>query len=391
MQDMKDIVCKVYENVHLEEGISVLKDFLINAYMYRGISVKEMSRMLNLPVPVVSAMKNEFKKNGIVDLSNGICLTETGELFVKDALGYKNINMNVLNDILENSDIDLSGFEKEIDVLVAIYGDRPMVNVEVDQSKCTAETGIKRAILMLKTGCLIGKKIACIGDDDLISIAIVLVLKCISLNGILNDIADITVFDIDKRILSYIKKVSEEYKIDIKCVQHDFCNPIENQYKNMFDCIITDPPYTLNGLNLFLSRGISVLKKESDLCIFLSFAHKTPQVRFLMQQLFVNEGLILSNIYSKFNAYEGAQILGGVSDLMVLTTTTQYTTELISGIYCDEIYTGKFKPTIRTYECKQCNENYLVGMNEKITTVEQLKSQGCLKCHSNKFNLIQKG
>ncbi len=391
MQDVKDVVCKVYENVHLEEGIAVLKEFLVNAYMYRGISVKEMSRMLNLPVPVVSAMKNEFKKNGIADLSNGICLTEVGEYYVEDVLGYKNVDMDVLDDILENPDIDLESFEKEIEELRQVYDSRPEVDVEVDQSKCTAETGIKRAVLMLKSGCLIGKKIACVGDDDLISIAIVLVLKHIAVSDSLDKMADITVFDIDKRILAYIKKNSEKYRIDINCVQHDFCNPIDNEYKNKFDCVITDPPYTLNGLNLFLSRGISVLKKESNLCLFLSFAHKTPQVRFLMQQLFVSEGLILSDIYSKFNSYEGAQILGGVSDLMVLTTTTQYTKEVISGVYSEEIYTGKFKQTVRTYECKQCSEKYMVGINQKITTVEQLKSQGCLKCHTNKFNLIKKG
>ncbi|ACL75446.1 bis-aminopropyl spermidine synthase family protein [Ruminiclostridium cellulolyticum] len=391
MQDVQDIVFKVYENVHLEEGIVVLKNFLVNAYMYRGTSVKEMSRMLNLPVPVVSAIKNEFKKNGIVDLSNGIGLTKNGEIYVKDVLGYKNADTDVLKDILENTGIDLSRFEKEIEELGAIYQNRPEVDVEVDQSKCTAETGMKRAVLMLKSGCLIGKKIACIGDDDLTSIAIVLLLKHIAVSDNLSGMADITVFDIDKRILSYIKKVSEEYKIDIECIQHDLCNPIDNQYKNKFDCITTDPPYTLNGLNLFLSRGISVLKKESNLSVFLSFAHKTPQIRFLMQQLFVNEGLILSNIYPKFNVYEGAQILGGVSDLMILTTTAQYTKELISGIFSDEIYTGKFKQTIRTYECKQCSEKYLVGMNQKITTIEQLKSQGCLKCPANKFNLIRKG
>ena len=58
-----------------------------------------------------------------------------------------------------------------------IFDNRPNVDVTLDQSKCTPETSLKRAILCVKNNTLVGKKILCIGDDDLVSVSTALLLK----------------------------------------------------------------------------------------------------------------------------------------------------------------------------------------------------------------------
>ena len=64
----------------------------------------------------------------------------------------------------------------------------------------------------------------------------------------------------------------------------------------------TDPPYTLQGLTLFLSRGISALKHEKGCPIFLSFAHKSPDFTWSMRREFVRMGLSVKQVFASFQS-----------------------------------------------------------------------------------------
>ncbi len=61
--------------------------------------------------------------------------------------------------------------------LQEVFDNRPKVDVTIDQSKSSIDTSLKRAILSLKNHDLVGKRILCLGDDDLVSIALGFLLK----------------------------------------------------------------------------------------------------------------------------------------------------------------------------------------------------------------------
>lgn len=384
------VIEKVYANVHLEEGIGCIKHFLEEVYLSEGISVKELANALSLPVPVASAVKGELKKNGLVLAQAGIRLTDAGRAYVEENLGYGGVDTDALRHIMEAPLDSLPAeFGEELETLTRIYEGRPEVDVTLDQSKCTAETGIRRGIFLLRSKSLIGRRFLFLGDDDLTSVAAALVLRHIVKPGRRPDMSHMTVFDVDGRILSYIGGLAEELGADIRCVSHDLRLPLPESERACYDGAATDPPYTTDGLRLFLSRGISALKRESDLPFYLSFAHKGPLVQLDMQRLFVDSGMVVSEIYPKFNRYDGAQMIGGVSDLTVLRTTGK-TTPVLTEEYRDKIYTGEFRASVRTYQCRVCREKIRVGMKEEIKTVEALKAAGCPKCGEKKFDLYKK-
>lgn len=80
---------------------------------------------------------------------------------------------------------------------------------------------------------------------------------------------------------------------------------------------------------------------------------------------------------------------GGKGQFIVLKTTNSIK-PLIEGDYKEPIYTGEIIKTRRKYKCKNCNKEYWVGLEEKYTTIEQLKSKGCEQCHKMVFDLLER-
>ncbi|MFV0395693.1 MAG: hypothetical protein ACK5LC_15115, partial [Coprobacillaceae bacterium] len=96
----------------------------------------------------------------------------------------------------------------------------------------------------------------------------------------------------------------------------------------------------------------------------------------------------ISNIERQFNTYDGAQIIGGVSDLYHLLTTDTMKT-IINKEYYEKLYTREFNPRIRKYQCISCKEIHTVGPKQKYETIEILKKKKCEKCQSNKFKIYK--
>lgn len=331
----------IQNNVNLEDGQQVIKNILINIYMKQGISNKELARNNFLPIPVVVAIKKEFIKINIVKQDRGIRTTEKGTYLVEKEIGFSGLNQELYLKLNEEGFNKYSDIFELKDSLTEIYENRPIADVTIDQTKCTIDTAIKRALLSIKKGTLIGSNILCVGDDDLVSIALGFILKKLYVD-MSNCRTTIQVLDIDNRIINYIEDISFKYKLPIKCKQHDLRLPFLNKERNYFDCLYTDPPYTLEGLNLFLSRGIEALKKNKGQTIFLSFSHKSLAFNYEMQKIFMEMGLIIAEILPSFNTYEGAGIIGNKGQLIILTTTTT-TKGLISTTFNNPIYTREVK------------------------------------------------
>ena len=385
---MNQYLQKVSNNIKIDEGQLVLQNILINIYFKEGISTKELARINLLPIPITTAIKKEFIKQGILLQENGVRLTQRGKDYIEKELGFSGLNKELYRNLL----MDPGKEQKEIieikQQMTEIFNNRPEVDVSLDQSKCTIETAVKRAFLCLKNSTLINKKILCLGDDDLVSIAIGFLLKKLYADIRYNK-TKIVVMDIDQRILEYIRAISEKENLPIECIPVDFKMPLPVKYKDGFDCLFTDPPYTLQGMELFLSRGIEALKKESGLSIFLSYGQKSPDFYLNMQKIFSDMGLIVVEIKNSFNRYDGAGIIGGVGQMIVLRSTGR-TKATIENAFEGKIYTGEFNVTVRYYQCLKCGEIIEVGATKDIKTIEDLKKSRCCRCKNQTFKLIKK-
>lgn len=384
---MKNYIELASKRITLQEGVQAIEQLLLESFVNPGISTKELARKLLLPVPVTAAIKKELIKLGALRQDRGVCCTEEGAEYVRQKWGFDGLDMDLYRKLLEDCD-----WKAELaDILSRLYEwfpARPQVNVEIDQSKCTPETSLRRAILCLKHHALIGSRILCVGDDDLVSVSLGLLLKRLFPEAVQHK-AWITVVDIEDRFLAFIADIAWREGLPISGHRADLRKPLSQKQLGTFDCFFTDPPYTLPGMSLFVSRGISLLKQKTGLPIFLSFAHKSPGFMLDMQREFIRMGLMVSEIIPHFNEYEGAEMIGNRGQMIVLKTTEQ-TTPKIKGGFDDALYTGEVKRTMRTYRCRECNGSVQVGFQQRFSTIEMLKMRGCPRCQHHTFDLVNK-
>lgn len=343
MISIVDYIKEIEKKVSIDEGIIAIEQFLISVYFESPISNKELARKLCLPIPLIVAIKKEFIKVGIMKQDSGITMTPKGNAYVENYLGYQGLNKVLFNELNKGVCNIEETFLEEILIIEKIFKGRPKPDFSIDQTHCTYMTSLKRSLLALKNNTLINKKILCVGDDDLVSVSLGLLLKKLYGDGYKSK-SEIHVIDIDERYLDYINRISHKYDLPITCHKMDLRKSMDKELINKFDCFYTDPPYTMNGLHLFLSRGISALKKIKGLPIFFSFAHKSYDYSFEMMKKFNEMGLSVYRIMPKFNAYEGASIIGNIGQLIILKTTSYTSLNIEEDTYYkDCLYTKEVK------------------------------------------------
>lgn len=384
---MNTFIKQASQHIRLQEGTQAIEQLFLECYLNPGISTKELARKTLLPTPVAAAIKRELIKAGALVQERGVRCTADGVAWIEREWGYRGLNHSLYRELLNETNWSES-LKDTLAELEELFSQRPSVNVQIDQSKCTPETSLRRAILCLKQHALIGKKILCVGDDDLVSVSIGLLMQRLFPDRE-HTVTHVDVLDIDERFLGYIETIAKERGLPIQCRRLDLREPLTESLHGQYDCFFTDPPYTLQSMSLFISRGIQALKREKGLPVFLSFAHKSPEFMLAMQREFVRMGLTVSANFPHFNDYEGAEMIANRSQMFILRTTEQTKPEYAMK-FTDALYTGEVKQTLRTYRCKQCLRDVHVGVHGEFATIEQLKNEGCAGCGHDTFDLIAK-
>jgi len=203
---------------------------------------------------------------------------------------------------------------------------------EYDQFFATpTTTAAKLEILKLKDQ-LTEKKIALLGDDDLLSTAI----------GLSNDnYSKVDVFEIDEKLITALETIAEKRGFkDINYIQYDVRNEPLQQFQGRYDVVVTDPPYTAAGITLFLNRTVQLIGNKENAYIFLYFgnSYKTPEKFIKVQDIIHRFGLVIEDKIDKFARYHGAESIGSASSLYILKTTKS-TKPIESSILPRIIYT----------------------------------------------------
>lgn len=331
---------EVEKNVSVNEGERVLERFLVEVYLEGPISNKLLSRTLMIPIPLITAIKKEYKKLGLIKQDKGMQLTDIGKVYVENQLGFKHLKTGLYKALKSGMYSAEQIFENEALIIKGIFDNRPVVDVTIDQAHCTYETSLKRSLLSLEHQTLIHKKILCIGDDDLVSLSLGFLLRKLYKDRIYGQ-TEIHVIDVDERLLNYIERVAEEYELPIKCFKRDFRKPLEELFRGQYDCFYTDPPYTLEGMSLFISRGVCALKEKKGLPIFFSYGHKSYDETHLVMKKLCDYGLSIHQVLPQYNQYEGASILGNIGQMMILHTTSHASSD--GGEHKGQLYTRDFR------------------------------------------------
>jgi DNA-directed RNA polymerase subunit RPC12/RpoP len=142
----------------------------------------------------------------------------------------------------------------------------------------------------------------------------------------------------------------------------------------------TDPPYTVAGADLFLSRAVSGLAPEPGQHVFFSFGARRPADTLRTQEIIAGLGLAIRSLSPGFNEYAGAGILGGTSNLYHLRST-EAARPLVDGEYGGPLYTAdqRSAPT-RPYRCARCGAVRQVGPGSRWPRIADLQEAGCPDC-----------
>jgi predicted methyltransferase len=127
---------------------------------------------------------------------------------------------------------------------------RPSSVTAYDQGFMTIDSVFRRAELMMRLGDVELKRIAILGDDDLLSLAI-----CLCSNP-----EAVTVFEIDARVVDFIRDAARvrDFPITTECI--DLREPLPARLRGRFHTFVSDPSETTDGLKMFLGRGLFLLR-----------------------------------------------------------------------------------------------------------------------------------
>jgi predicted methyltransferase len=191
----------------------------------------------------------------------------------------------------------------------------PAARDALDHVAATAETVVRRALWLNATFDLAGSNLLCIGDHDLSSLA---------LGALVPELA-MTVVDVDEQLLEYIEGRAAQRGYNIRCWYADFRFGIPDIVAESADVVLTDPPYTPEGVQLFLGRGVQGLRDRTHgrLVMAYGFSPLHPALGVKVQRAVQNLDLVAEAILPAFNRYHGAQAVGSASDLYVLRPTAR--------------------------------------------------------------------
>ncbi len=379
---MKDkILEEVAEATALREGVAGVEALLRAVQRNESGRLADAAREARLPIPIATAIRRELEKRGILMRQHGLAFTEEGEEWVRETLG---LTAALSIDVPLTPQAQLPPqLEQVVRAMEAHLAAAPQTDVTLDQAPCTAETSVRRAALLYRSGALEGRRIALLGDDDSVALSIGLFGRLLAGRQLPRRLV---VFELDERRVAFLENAAREADLNVEIIRHDLREPLPDNLLGRFDSFETDPPYTIAGASLFVRRGVELLERGRGYGM-LSFGHTSPPDRIKLQAALISIGVATTALYPAFNRYAGASILGSTSELHELVATgSTVTNEPWQG----PLYTAEVNPRVRLYQCTECRQRWELGTGEIPATIEALKEKGCPACGNHDFRRSNK-
>jgi N4-bis(aminopropyl)spermidine synthase len=379
--DVDTAVTEVAAAVGLAEGEAGIRDILSALLSAEPAAVREVARLAELPVPIVAAVCAELRKRGIVDTQRPVRLTAAGRDALRAVAGGAVVRAGCpacggRGVVIPEELAGLAGR------LQPAADGAPGARAELDQTHCTVPTKISRVLRMHEARALAGQRIVLLGDDDLISAAIA---GFAAWAGHPAMIRRLTVIDTDQAVLDWAGQQVAAAGGQAELVLHDLREPLPAGLAGEFDVAVTDPPYTVAGAELFLSRAVTALAPAPGRHVFFSFGARRPDQTLAVQRSIAAMGLAVRSLTAGFNEYLGAGVLAGASNLYHLRTTGE-ARPLIEDRYDGPLYTADNRAAaLRPYRCASCKAVHEVGPGARWAQIAALQAAGCPDCGGSTF------
>jgi len=145
------------------------------------------------------------------------------------------------------------------------------------------------------------------------------------------------VLDVDPELVGFVRPRLADAPFPAAAAEHDLRGPLPAALLRAFDTVVTDPPYTVAGARLFLSRAAEALAGPGG-DVFLSFGSRRPGAALRLQRTIAESGFVIRRLARDFNEYAGAGVLGGASHLYHLVATDELR-PLVTGRWEGPLYT----------------------------------------------------
>lgn len=190
----------------------------------------------------------------------------------------------------------------------------PAPQRDLDQVQATAQTVLKRGHYLLRNFDLRGAHVLCVGDHDLTSLGLFLAGGADGLR--------VSVADADEALLGYIDAEARRRGLDVQCYAADLRLGLPARLRESSQLVFTDPPYTPEGVRLFVARGLQGLADTRNGRILLAYGFgEQPALGLAVQQGLSPLHLTYEAVLPGFNRYAGAEAIGGTAALYVLRPT----------------------------------------------------------------------
>ncbi|HEV2590999.1 MAG TPA: bis-aminopropyl spermidine synthase family protein [Gaiellaceae bacterium] len=296
------VVDEVARAVGLAEGARGVEAVIAALARLEPVSVRLLGRAADLPTPIVAAVCGELRQRGVVSQERPVQFTVEGRRRFASAAAVVETSCPTCGGRGVALSPEVARLRRG---LAAVSDAAPEPRVELDQCHSTPKTKLRRVLAMHAADAINGRRILLLGDDDLISIAL---LRFVRQFG--GRIAQLVVADIDERLLEFISRELSDAPFPLECVPWDVREPRTGS----FDTVVTDPPYTAAGARLFITRAVENLAGPGSQ-IFFSFGSRRPGVQADVQRAVVEAGLEIRSLTRDFNDYVGAGVIGGTSHL----------------------------------------------------------------------------
>ena len=198
--------------------------------------------------------------------------------------------------------------------LARLVAEAPAPRADLDHVAATPGTALRRAAYLADHLALGGRRLLCVGDHDLTSLAALLVAPD----------AEAAVVDVDERMLDYIDGAAARLGLPVRCFFADLRLGIPAAAGGA-DLAFTDPPYTPDGVDLFVRRALQGLAdpRRGRVAVAYGASETTPQLVKSTQARLARLDVLVEALLPEFNRYTGAEAIGASSDLYVLRGTAK--------------------------------------------------------------------
>jgi predicted methyltransferase len=373
------VVAEVAAAVQLQEGSAGVRAVLRAIRDLSPAAARTIGRQAGLPVPLVSAVGGELRRRGLLAADRPARLTTRGVQLV-DTLDPPIAITASCSCCAGRGLVIPDRLEATLPALDAMAAAGPAADLTLDQSHCTPATKLRRVLYLLDRGILPGGRLLVLGDDDLVAAALAVVGSAIG-RPLTTDLA---VVDVSAEVLDYTETVLATHGAHADLVRHDLREPLPAALTRRFDVVLTDPPYTVAGARLFLSRAVEALRPGPGQSVLFCFGPKGPDDTLAVGRVIVDLGLAVASVHRNFNEYLGAGIISGTSHLHhLLTTSSSRPVEV--GRYAGPLYTTEQRARPRLYQCLGCATRQSVGPGERYPSVAELKQATCPVCGGSRF------